>query len=217
MKHQESIDGESLIRAFQGDHEHWQERNIDPRLPAAYLIGYESHAVGALGFWKAVAEVYPTTKEQRCWVHKTANVLDKLPKNMQPKAKGMIHEIWMADPRERHQGLRCLPVNLPGQASQGLRLPLEGPQRAVGFLRLPGRALEALADHQPDRVDLCHDSLAASSHQRQRHAGACLAMMFKLAQSADRGWRLLNGAKLLPDVLQGIPFKDGIRLDQAAA
>ena len=55
---------------------------------------------GALGFWRAVAEVYPATKEQRCWVHKTVNVLDKLPKNKQPKAKSMIHEIWMADIRE---------------------------------------------------------------------------------------------------------------------
>ena len=78
----------------------WRELLLDVKRRGLTIDPKLAVGDGALGFWKALAEVFPTTKEQRCWVHKTANVLDKLPKNKQAKAKSMIHEIWMADTRE---------------------------------------------------------------------------------------------------------------------
>ena len=83
---------------------------------------------GGLGFWSALAEVYPQTRAQRCRVHKTANVLDKLPKRIHGEAKSMLHEIWRADTRaERAQGVRAFPRHLGGEVSQGRRQPGKGP------------------------------------------------------------------------------------------
>ena len=99
---------------------------------------------GGLGFWSALAEVYPQTRAQRCRVHKTANVLDKLPKRVQGEAKSMLHEIWRADTRaESAQGVRAFPRHLGGEVPQGRRVPGEGPRGAARLLRLPGGALGA--------------------------------------------------------------------------
>ena len=119
---------------------------------------------GALGFWKALAQVYGNTRQQRCWVHKTGNVLNYLPKSVQPKAKQALHEIWMAETREEAE--RLVPRNLPGEVPQGSRLPGQGPHGVTGLLRLPGRALGAPADHEPDRVDLRHRQAAHGQDPR---------------------------------------------------
>src|SRR5258705_12508988 len=99
-------------------------------------------ANGALGFWKALGEVWPTTREQRCWVHKTANILNKLPKSLHTKAKRALQEIWMAETKK--DGL-CRPGslcrNLPGQIRDSCRLPDQGPRCAADVLPLPCRAL----------------------------------------------------------------------------
>ena len=82
---------------------------------------------GALGFWKALPQVYPITRTQRCWVHKTANVLDKLPKRLQPEAKDRIHQIWMAPRQEGSRaGVRSLRGNLSGQISRRGRMSDQG-------------------------------------------------------------------------------------------
>ena len=126
---------------------------------------------GALGFWKALKQVYPATREQRCWVHKTANVLDKLPKRLQPQAKEAIHQIWMAETRQDAEaGLRSVPRDLRGEVPQGRGVPGQGPSGALGLLRLPGRALDAPADDQPHREHVRHGATAASPHQGQRLA-----------------------------------------------
>jgi hypothetical protein len=99
-------------------------------------------ADGALGFWKAIEEVWPTTRGGRCWVHKTANVLNKLPKSLQAKAK------------RAPRCLRCLRRDLWRQVRQGCRLPEQGPPDVAGLLRLPSRALEAPANGESDREHL---------------------------------------------------------------
>ena len=114
-------------------------------------------ADGALGFWKAAGEVWPKTREQRCWVHKTANVLAKLPKSQQPKAKRALQEIWMAETKVAAEtGVRRLHRELRAEIREGGRLPEQGSRHAARLLRLPGRALEAPADDQPDRKHLRH-------------------------------------------------------------
>ena len=99
---------------------------------------------GALGFWKALRQVYGRSAEQRCWVHKTGNVLNKLPKGLQKKARQHLHDIWMAETKERgRERLRLLPASLRGEIRQGRGMPGQGPGRPADFLRLPRRALEA--------------------------------------------------------------------------
>jgi len=173
---------------------------------------------GALGFWKAVAEVFPTTQEQRCWVHKTANVLDKLPKNLQPKAKGMIHEIWMADTRQNAtKAFDAFLETYQAKYPKACDCLSKDRSELLAFYDFPAEHWKHLRTTNPIESTFATIRLR---HRRTKGNGtrrACLAMMFKLAQSAERGWRLLDGAKLLPDVIQGIIFKDGVRLDQAAA
>ena len=113
-------------------------------------------ADGALGFWKAIGEVWPKTREQRCWVHKTANILNKLPKSQQPKAKRMLQDIWMAGTRQgRRGGVRRLRRDLCRQIREGRRMLEEGPGPAARLLRLPGRTLETPAHVESDRKHLC--------------------------------------------------------------
>jgi len=106
-------------------------------------------ADGALGFWKAAGEVWPKTREQRCWVHKTANVLAKLPKSQQPKAKRALQEIWMAETQGRRElAFDAFIESYNAQIREGGRLPEQGSGHAAGVLRFPGRALETPADDQ---------------------------------------------------------------------
>ena len=114
-------------------------------------------ADGASGFWKALEEALPGARAQQCWVHKTANVLDKLSQRVRLDAKSLLHEdVPGARPRGCPGALRPLPGPLPGQISPGLRGSAPGPRRDVCLLRFPGRPLGAPTNDQPDRIDLRH-------------------------------------------------------------
>jgi transposase-like protein len=167
---------------------------------------------GALGFWKAIAQVYPNTREQRCWVHKTANVLDKLPKRLQAEAKQKVHAIWMAETREAAGDAFDLFID-----TYQAKYP-----KATECLRKDRDVLLAFYDFPAEhwihvRTTNPIESVFATvrlRHRRTKGNGsrtACLAMVFKLMQSAENHWRLLNGSKLLPDVIAGIPYINGIK------
>jgi transposase-like protein len=173
---------------------------------------------GALGFWKALAEVFPTTKEQRCWVHKTANILNKLPKAKQPKAKSLIHEIWMADTREAAgKAFVAFVETYQAKYPQATECLTKDRDVLLTFYDFPAEHWRHLRTTNPIESTFATIRLR---HRRTKGSGsriASLTMMFKLAESAARRWRLLNGHELLPDVIQGVRFQDGLRLDHAAA
>jgi transposase-like protein len=167
---------------------------------------------GALGFWKAIAQVYPNTREQRCWVHKTANVLDKLPKRLQAEAKQKVHAIWMAETREAAGDAFDLFID-----TYQAKYP-----KATECLRKDRDVLLAFYDFPAEhwihvRTTNPIESVFATvrlRHRRTKGNGsrtAFLAMVFKLMQSAEKHWRLLNGSKLLPDVIAGIPYINGTK------
>ena len=121
---------------------------------------------GGLGFWSALAEVYPETRAQRCWVHKTANVLNKLPKCVQGEAKSMLHEIWRADTRmNAHKAFERFCATWEAKYPKAGRMLGERPGGVARLLRLPGGALGASTDDEPHRVDLRHHSLANGEDQ----------------------------------------------------
>lgn len=215
-------DGEKELIAMTDGHresaQSWSELLLDVKRRGLAIDPKLAVGDGALGFWKAMAEVYPTTQEQRCWVHKTANVLDKLPKNLQPKAKGMIHEIWMADTRQNAtKAFDAFLETYQAKYPKACDCLSKDRCELLAFYDFPAEHWKHLRTTNPIESTFATIRLR---HRRTKGNGtrrACLAMMFKLAQSAEHGWRLLDGAKLLPDVIQGIIFKDGVRLDQAAA
>lgn len=173
---------------------------------------------GALGFWKALREVFPNTREQRCWVHKTANVLDKLPKGSQPKAKGMLHDIWQAETREKAiQAVNAFVEDYQAKYPKVVECLVKDRDELLTFYDFPAEHWRGLRTTNPIESTFATIRLRHKRTKGCRSPTASLTMMFKLAQSASKGWRALNGNRLLPDVLQGIPSQDGLPLNQAAA
>jgi len=196
----------------------WKELLLDVKRRGLAVEPKLAIGDGALGFWKALAEVYPNTREQRCWVHKTANVLDKLPKGKQPKAKAMIHDIWMAETKdEANQAVDAFLETYEAKYPKATQCLAKDRDVLLTFYDFPAEHWRHLRTTNPIESTFATIRLR---HRRTKGSGsrsASLTMMFKLAESASKRWRLLNGSQLLPNVLQGIPFKDGIQVTQAAA
>jgi putative transposase len=165
---------------------------------------------GALGFWKALSKLYPDTEHQRCWVHKTANVLNKLPKSMQPKVKAELHEIWMAATREDAE--RAFDRTLK-------RFDAKYPQ-AMDCLSKDRDALLAFYDYPAEhwvhiRTTNPIESTFATVRLRTKRSRNCgsrdttLAMVFKLLQSAQKRWKRIKGFRKLELVVNNVQFRNG--------
>jgi len=167
---------------------------------------------GSLGFWLALAKVFPATRRQRCWVHKTANVLDKLPKSQQPAAKAMLHEIWMAATRE--DATKAFDRFV---AAYGVKWPratecLEKDRaELLAFYDFPAEHWRHLRTSNPIESTFATVRLLTYRTKGPGSRKAGLAMAFKLATKAQKGWRKLNGSAKLQDLIDGIVFVDGER------
>ena len=167
---------------------------------------------GALGFWKALPKVFPMTRHQRCWVHKMVNVLDKMHKTEQPAAKGLLQQIWMAPTREA----ACKAFD-HFMAVYGAKYPKaveclkKDREELLQFYDFPAEHWIHLRTTNPIESTFATVRLRTTSTKGSGSRIACLAMVFKLVQAAERHWRVLNGSELLKEILEGIQFKDGIR------
>jgi transposase-like protein len=173
---------------------------------------------GALGFWKALRDVWPETREQRCWVHRIANVLDKLPKRLHTKAKAALHEIMRAETREAAQQAIA-----HFEADYGAKYP-----KAVASLQRDEAELLAFFDFPAEhwlhlRTGNVIESPFATVRLRQRvtkGAGSRqkgLLMAFQLLAMAEERWRSINGAHLIPFVRAGVLFSDGVQTEGRSA
>ncbi len=167
---------------------------------------------GSLGFWLAMAKVFPATRQQRCWVHKTANVLDKLPKNQQPAAKAMLHEIWMSATREDavktfDRFIQIYGVKWP-RAADCLE---KDRAELLAFYDFPAEHWGHLRTSNPIESTFATVRLRTYRTKGAGSRKAALAMAFKLAQKAEKSWRKLNGSAKLQDLIDGIVFVDGER------
>lgn len=171
---------------------------------------------GALGFWAALRKIFPETKEQRCWVHKTANVLNNLPKSVQPKAKGDLHEIWQAETRD--QATKAFDHFLEKYAAKydkACECLRKDRGELLTFYDFPAEHWGHLRTTNPIESTFATIRLR---HRRTKGNGtrrASLTMMFKLAQSAQKRWRRLNGHEQIVPLLQGKLFQDGILIPAA--
>jgi transposase-like protein len=167
---------------------------------------------GALGFWKALSQVYPQTRHQRCWVHKTANVLNKLPKSMQEKVKDSLHDIWMAESRVEADKAFDLTLEKYG-VKYGPAMECLRKDRAelMAFYSFPAEHWIHIRTSNPIESAFSSIRLRTAKTRNCGSRETTLSMIFKLAQSAEKRWRKLQGHRLLGEVLSGIRFKDGIR------
>ena len=167
---------------------------------------------GSLGFWLAMAKVFPSTKQQRCWVHKTANVLDKLPRGQQPAAKAMLHEIWMAATREDATKAFERFIATYGTKWPRVKDCLEKDRtELLAFYDFPAEHWGHLRTSNPIESTFATVRLRTYRTKGPGSRKAGLAMAFKLAQKAEKGWRKLNGSQKLQDLIDGIVFVDGER------
>ncbi len=167
---------------------------------------------GALGFWKALRQVYPQAREQRCWMHKTANVLTKLPQGQQETAKRKLQAIWMAETQAAAtDALGAFASLYRDKYPKAVTCLEKDAEALLAFYAFPAQHWVHLRTTNPIESTFATVRLRTDKTKGGGTRQACLTMVFKLCQSAERHWRPLNGCDLLPDVIEGVPFVDGIR------
>lgn len=167
---------------------------------------------GALGFWAALREVYPETREQRCWVHKTANVLDKMPKSLHEKAKAMVQAIWMAATRkEALKAFDLFVQTFEAKYPKATECLVKDREVLLTFYDFPAEHWIHLRTTNPIESTFATVRLRTVRTKGSGSRTACLTMVFKLAQCAEKRWRRLNGQELIPEVIRGVKFVDGIK------
>ena len=171
---------------------------------------------GGLGFWAALRKVFGETCEQRCWVHKTANVLNDLPKGRQAKAKSMLHDIWMAETKaDARKAFDLFIEAYQAKYPKAVECLKKDRDVLLTFYDFPAEHWQHLRTTNP--IESTFATVRLRTH-RTKGCGsrtATLTMVFKLTQSAEQHWRKLNGAVILEDVIRGVQFVDGLRKNAA--
>jgi transposase-like protein len=173
---------------------------------------------GALGFWGALWEVFPTTVAQRCWVHKMVNVLNYLPKSVQPKAKSALHEIWMAETKAKAQAaFDRFVAGFRAKYPKAVECLLKDRETLLAFYDFPAEHWVHIRS-----TNVIESAFATIRHRSDRAKGcvsrdSMLSMVFKLGMNAQLSWRRLRGFELLAQVIAGVTFRDGLEQPLPAA
>jgi putative transposase len=169
---------------------------------------------GALGFWKALPQVFPSTQIQRCWVHKTANVLNKLPKRQQPEAKRAIWEIYRAESKtEANQALDRFSKTYQAKYPEAVTCLVKDRDVLLTFFDFPAEHWAHIRTTNPIESTFATVRLRTDKTRGCVSKDTILALVFKLVESAQKNWLRIRGFKYLADVIEGVKFNDGIRVD----
>src|SRR5215813_3806901 len=191
----------------------WRDLLLDLKRRGLATAPQIAVADGALGFWKALGEIWPTTREQRCWVHKTANVLNKLPKSQQPKAKRSLQEIWMAETsKDAEAAFDAFIAAYELKYKKAADCLTKDREALLAFYDFPAEHWKHLRTSNP-----IESTFATVRHRTIRSKGClsnktALAMVFKLVEGAQKNWRRIDGNNQLPKLIQGVRFTDGIEV-----
>ena len=190
----------------------WRELLLDVKKRGLSQSPKAATGDGALGFWAALREVYPATQQQRCWVHKTANVLNKMPKSIQPKAKSMLHEIWMAERRQQaNEAFDLFIETFEARYPKAVECLAKDRDVLLTFYDFPAEHWVHLRTTNPIESTFATVRLRTARTKGCGSRKACLTIVFKLACCAERRWRRLNGRELIPEVIRGVSFVDGVK------
>lgn len=189
----------------------WKEVLLDLKARGLKVDPKLAIGDGALGFWKALPQVFGHTQGQRCWVHKTANVLNKLPKSQQPKAKAALQEIWMAASREEAQrAFDHFIVNHEAKYPKAVACLVKDRETLTAFYDFPAEHWVHIRTTNPIESTFATVRLRTAKTRGCVSRASLLAMVFMLAKSAERGWRRLEGAQRLAELIAGVQFKNGV-------
>jgi transposase-like protein len=208
----------AVVDGFRESEQSWKGLLLDVKARGLVIDPKLAIGDGALGFWKALRKVYPKTREQRCWVHKTANVLDHLPKRLQPEAKRKLQAIWMADTRANAQKAFALFVaTYEAKYPKAVECLVKDRETLLAFYDFPAEHWIHLRTTNPIESTFATVRLRTNRTKGCGSRTACLTMVYKLMECASKTWRLLNGSQLILAVIQDIPFIDGIQSQHVAA
>lgn len=189
----------------------WRELLVDIKARGLSVPPEIAVGDGAMGFWKALDEVFPGTRHQRCWVHKTANVLNKFPKSMQPAVKVDLREIWQAETRGAAEtAMDTFTEKYGAKYEKAVTCLTKDREALLAFYAFPADHWDHLRTGNP-----IESVFATVRHRTVRTKGAlsqktAKLMVFKLVQAAAKTWRRLKGANQLPMVIEGVTFTDGV-------
>jgi transposase-like protein len=166
---------------------------------------------GALGFWKALVQVYPATRGQRCWVHKTANVLNKLPKRSQPKAKSALQAIWMAESRDdAERAFDAFATAWGDKYPKAVETLQKDREALLAFYDFPAKHWQSIRTTNPIESTFATVRLRTAKTRGCVTRNTILSLAFKLGQSAEKRWRRLRGYQWLDELERGVTFIDGV-------
>ena len=195
--------------------ESWKEVMLDVKARGLSIAPLLAIGDGSLGFWAALEEVYPSTKQQRCWVHKTANILDKAPKSIQPAMKRAIFDIYMAPSKEEAFKAYRRFIEIYGDRyPKAVACLTKDEDQLFNFYDFPKEHWVHIRTTNP-----IESTFATVRHRARRTKGcgsrmATLTMAWKLVLEAQKTWKALRGYKLIPLVIKGVRFVNG---EQSAA
>lgn len=206
----------ALADGFRESEQSWKELLLDLKQRGLTIDPELAIGDGALGFWKALPQVYGATREQRCWVHKTANVLNKLPRHLQPKAKSDLHQIWMAETREdAHQAFASFVELYEPKYPKAVQCLVKDKDRLLTFYDFPAEHWHHIRTSNPIESTFASVRLRTVTTRGCGSRASILSMVFKLTKSAEQRWWKLRGAEMIGKVITGVRFKDGIEVKEA--
>ena len=201
----------AMTDGFRESTESWREVLLDLKRRGLQQDPKLALGDGALGFWTALREVFATTREQRCWVHKTMNVLNAMPKSLQSKAKAHLHDIWQAETRAEAEAAFDFFVETYGvKWDKAVAKLVKDRDALLTFYDYPAEHWKHIRTSNPI------ESTFATVRHRTRRTKGCLsrktglAMAFKLMMSAQAKWRKLDGRNRMPELIEGVAFRDGV-------
>jgi transposase-like protein len=196
----------------------WRELLISLKARGLAIAPELATGDGALGFWKALEESFPTTRHQRCWAHKVSNVLNKLPKSVQPTAKQDLREIWQAPDRATAEtAIATFAEKYAAKYAKAVACLVKDRDALLTFYDSPAEHWDHLRTANP-----IESVFATVRHRTVRTKGAlsqdtARLMVFKLVTAAAKTWRRLKGENQLPKVVQGVTFRDGVEVTDTPA
>ena len=212
-----TVDGKkelvALTDGFRESEQSWKDVLLDLKRRGLKHDPQLAIGDGALGFWKALPQVFGSTREQRCWVHKTANVLNKLPKHLQPKAKSDLHQIWMAATRDdAHRAFGTFLQTYEPKYPKTAECLAKDQDALLAFYDFPAAHWIHLRTTNPIESTFATVRLRTTKSRGCGSRASILSTVFKLAQSAELRWRTLRGAEMLGKVITGVQFRNGVEV-----
>ena len=199
---------------FRESTQSWEELLLSLRRRGVTAAPLLATGDGNLGFWAALAKVYPQTRHQRCWVHKTSNVLNRLPKSLHATAKRYIQEIWMAESRQQaEKAMTVFEVRYGAKYPKAVECLLADRDALLAFYDFPAVHWHHIRTTNPIESTFSTVRLRTKKTRNCGSRTTILTMVFKLGLCAEKRWRRLRGFSLLADLLRGAGFIDGVRAD----